>query len=119
MIEGVATERRVVGQLDRRTTSDDINTWIPQEIRPQGVLSPAEMPGGVRNSMGTLKSLSQRPVAAHVIGLLALWACCWGVAYADHTACNQAAAALQILGSSGPLNAKGSASTSYLLWRMS
>jgi ribonuclease Z len=69
--------------------------------------------------MGKLKSVSRHPVASQVIALLALWACCWAVAYADHTACNQATAALQILGSSGPLNAKGSASTSYLLWWMS
>ena len=59
---------------------------------------------------------------------LALSALPWVIAYPDGAsaatgssptfACQEAEAALQILGSSGPLNAEGRASTSYVLWRM-
>jgi ribonuclease Z len=58
---------------------------------------------------------------------LALWSLPWVIAYPDSAsaanthssavACQEANAALQILGSSGPLNAEGRASTSYVLWR--
>jgi hypothetical protein len=58
---------------------------------------------------------------------LALSALPWVIVYPDGAstangnsptvACQEAQAALQILGSSGPLNAEGRASTSYVLWR--
>jgi ribonuclease BN (tRNA processing enzyme) len=54
-----------------------------------------------------------------VLSLLAGTAVSANAANSDSSAvaCHEANAALQILGSSGPLNAEGRASTSYVLWR--